>query len=69
MKTDFEARPVYVRREGRIQAHFPVCFLALLFYRVLEKKLNCKYTCSEILDTLREYEFADIQGTGVYAGL
>ena len=64
MKTDFEARPVYVHREDRIQAHFLICFLALLFYRILEKKLNKKYTCSEILDTLRAYEFADIQGQG-----
>lgn len=64
MKTDFEARPVYIRREDRIQAHFLVCFLALLFYRILEKKLHHKYTCSEILDTLRAYEFADVQGQG-----
>lgn len=64
MKTDFEARPVYVRRNDRIQAHFLICFLALLFYRILEKKLDKKYTCSEILDTLREYKFADIQGQG-----
>lgn len=64
MKTDFEARPVYVRRNDRVQAHFLICFLALLFYRILEKKLDKKYTCSEILDTLRAYEFADIQGQG-----
>lgn len=64
MKTDFEARPVYVRRNDRIQAHFLICFLALLFYRILEKKLDKKYTCSEILDTLRAYEFADVQGQG-----
>lgn len=64
MKTDFEARPVYVRREDRIQAHFLICFLALLFYRILEKKLDKKYTCSKILETLREYEFADVQGQG-----
>lgn len=64
MKTDFEARPVYVRRNDRIQAHFLICFLALLFYRILEKKLDKKYTCSEILDTLRAYEFADVLGQG-----
>ena len=64
MKTDFEARPIYVRRKDRIQAHFLICFLSLLFYRLLEKKLNKKYTCAEILDTLRAYEFADVQGQG-----
>lgn len=64
MKTDFEARPVYVRREDRIQAHFLICFLSLLVYRLLEKKLGGSYTCSEILDTLRSFKFADVQGQG-----
>ena len=64
MKTDFEARPVYVRREDCIQAHFLICFLSLLVYRLLEKKLGGTYTCCEILDTLRSFKFADIQGQG-----
>lgn len=64
MKTDFEARPVYVHREDRIQAHFLICFLSLLVYRLLEKKLGGTYTCSEILDTLRSFKFADVQGQG-----
>ena len=53
MKTDFEARPVYVRRDDRIKAHFLICFISLLIYRLLENKLNKKYTCEEILSTLR----------------
>ena len=64
MKTDFEARPVYVRREDCIQAHFLICFLSLLVYRLLEKKLGGTYTCCEILDTLRSFKFADVQGQG-----
>ena len=40
MKTDFEARPAFVRLENRIKAHFLTCFLALLVYRILEKKLG-----------------------------
>lgn len=64
MKTDFQARPVYVQREDRIKAHFLICFLSLLVYRLLEKKLDKKYTCSEILETLRGFEFADIGGQG-----
>lgn len=64
MKTDFEARPVYVCREDRIQAHFLICFLSLLFYRLLEKKLGGTYTCCEILETLRAFQFADVQGQG-----
>ena len=64
MKTDFAARPVYLQNENRIKAHFLVCFLALLSYRVLEKKLNYEYTCEEILDTLRAMNFAEIQEQG-----
>ena len=64
MKTDFCARPIYLQRGDRIQAHFLICFLALLVYRILEKKLGKKYTCEEILEGLREYQFADVQGQG-----
>ena len=53
MKTDFEARPVYVRREDRIKAHFLTCYISLLLYRLLEKKLSERYTCDEVLATLR----------------
>lgn len=53
MKTEFEARPVYVRREDRIKAHFLICYISLLIYRLLEKKLGEKYTCSEVMETLR----------------
>ena len=53
MKTDFEARPVYVRREDRIKAHFMTCYISLLIYRLLEKKLGNNYTANEILETIR----------------
>ena len=56
MKSEFEARPVYVRREDRIKAHFLICYLSLLVYRLLESKLESKYTCEEILDTLRKMQ-------------
>jgi transposase len=53
MKTDFEARPVYVRRDDRIKAHFMTCYISLLVYRLLEKKLDDSYTANQILETLR----------------
>lgn len=56
MKTDFEARPVYVRRDDRIKAHFLICYISLLVYRLLEKKLGNDYTCNEILGTLRSMQ-------------
>ena len=56
MKTEFEARPVYLRRDDRIKAHFLTCYLSLLVYRLLEKKLKEKYTCETIIDTLRDMQ-------------
>lgn len=52
MKSEFEARPVYVRREDCIRAHFLTCYISLLVYRLLEKKLGNAYTCSQLLQTL-----------------
>ncbi|GHT86446.1 hypothetical protein FACS18947_6300 [Bacteroidia bacterium] len=64
MKTDFSARPVYLQDDNRIKAHFLICFLALVSYRLLEKKLDCKYTCETLLDTLKAMNFAEIQEQG-----
>lgn len=67
MKTDFDARPVYVRRDDRIRAHFLTCFLALLLYKCLEKKVNRggrHFTTGEIVDTLRSMDFLSVTGEG-----
>ncbi len=64
MKTDFSARPVYVRNENRIKAHFLICFLALLTYRLLERELDHKYTCEEILGALRLMNFVEVKEEG-----
>ena len=64
MKTDFESRPVYVSREDRIKAHFLICYLSLLIYRILEKKLEKKYTSGELIQTLRSYNLLKINGEG-----
>lgn len=65
LKTEFEARPVYVRREDRIKAHFLTCYISLLVYRLLEKKLENKYTCEQILHTIRHMQMTRIsQDTG-----
>jgi transposase len=66
MKTDFEARPVYVRRQDRIKAHFLTCYISLLVYRLLEKKLENKYTCEEILSTLRDMQITSLSGNSGY---
>ena len=64
MKTEFRARPVYLSREDRIQAHFLICYLSLMIYRILEKKLEEKYTAEKIITTLRKMELHIIPGTG-----
>ena len=64
MKTEFEARPVYLQRVDRITAHFLTCFLALIIYRYLEKALEHKYTCEEILKTLKDFNFAYVKEQG-----
>ena len=64
MKTDFESRPVYVSREDRIRAHFLICYLALLIYRILEKKIGEKYTAKQLIQTLRDYNLLRINGEG-----
>jgi len=64
MKNEFDARPVYLSREDRITAHFLTCFLALTIYRYLEKKLEAKFTCNEILSTLQEMQLRKIDSSG-----
>lgn len=67
MKTDFKARPVFLRRDDRIKAHFLTCFIALLLYKYLEKKVNRggkHFTTDEIVDTLRSMDFLSTGGEG-----
>lgn len=64
MKSEFRARPVYLSRDDRIIAHFTTCFISLMTYRLLEKKLEDKYTCHEILSELREMNFYELKGEG-----
>ena len=55
MKSEFKARPVHLSREDRIKAHFLTCFLALVIYRYLEKRIDEKYTVMDITETLKNY--------------
>ena len=64
MKTDFEARPVYLSRDDRIKAHFLTCFLSLIVFRYLEKELGEGFTCEQIISTLKGMNFAEIEEQG-----
>ena len=50
--------------EASIRAHFLTCFLALVIYRCLERKLDNRYTCQQLLNTLRSMDFRYISGDG-----
>lgn len=64
MKSEFKARPVYLSREDRIKAHFTTCFMSLIIYRLLERKLGNKFTCGEIINGLREMNFYEVKSGG-----
>jgi len=64
MKSEFKARPVYLSRDDRIEAHFTTCFISLIIYRLLEKMLGEKYTCSEIIRGLKDMSLYEIKGEG-----
>ena len=64
MKTDFDARPVYVSREDRIRSHFLICFLALLHFRLLKRELKTPCTTEQLLEVLKNIRFADIGEQG-----
>ena len=64
MKSEFRARPVYLSKDDRIQAHFTTCFISLIIYRLLEKRLNEKFTFHEIIDGLRAMDFLEVKGEG-----
>ena len=66
-KTDFEARPVFLQRDDRIRAHFLTCFLALILYKYLAKKVNRAgkhFSPDEIIGTLQDMNFLCIPGEG-----
>ena len=60
-KTCFNSRPVYVRTNEHIEAHFATCFLALVLVRMLEAKLDNKYPAGQILESLRKYNCTQIE--------
>lgn len=66
-KTEFEARPVYLQRDDRIKAHFLTCFLALILYKYLAKKINrvgCHFSANNIISTLKDMNFVSLAGEG-----
>lgn len=64
IKSDFKARPIYVKTENRIKAHFITCFLSLVIYRYLENVTNHRYTCDQLIETLQNMNMREVMGEG-----
>ena len=64
LKTDFDSGTIHLSREDRIKAHFLTCFISLLIYRILENKLNYKYTNNQIIEKLKDMEVYEEKGSG-----
>ena len=60
-KSELEARPVYVWTREHIEAHFLTCFVALTISRILEMKLEHKYSTGRIIDSLSRAECSLLQ--------
>lgn len=54
-KTEFDSRPVFVRTNNHIDAHFTTCFTALVLIRLLQAKLENKYPVGKIINALKKY--------------
>ena len=59
-KSNLDARPVYLTRKDHINAHFFICFIALVIARIVEVRLKNKYTIEKILDSLRSVSCSHI---------
>lgn len=60
-KSELDARPVYVSRKEHIEAHFLTCFIALVLGRILQYKLERKYSVGKILESLSKCNCSNIQ--------
>lgn len=64
LKSEMRSRPVFVRKDQCIKAHFLTCFLSLLMYCILEKKLDKAFSCLSIIQTSREMRVLKYAGEG-----
>lgn len=55
-KSEFNARPINVRLEDHIEAHFLTCFIALVIIRILQDKINNKYTIKNLLENMKNFK-------------
>lgn len=66
LKSDLEGRPVYVRRNDHVEGHFLICFVALLIMRMLEYKLDGRYSVKKIQESLHNATCREVS-KGIYS--
>lgn len=54
-KTEFSSRPIFVRTNEHIDAHFATCFTSLVLIRLLQAKLGNRYPAGKIIESLKKY--------------
>lgn len=62
-------RPVFHHKQGRIRAHFLICFIALVLERILERSMGWKYSAKSIQDSLSKLNLANLKDTNMHATL
>ena len=55
-KSEFNARPINVRLEEHIDAHFLICFIALVTMRILQSNINNRYTIKTLLEKMKNFK-------------
>ena len=62
-KSELDARPVYVSRKDRIEAHFLTCFISLLIVRILEHELDHEFSSEQIITSLKKANVVELNNT------
>ena len=65
LKEELKARPIFVSTNRHIDGHFVVCYVALVILKIIERKLDCRYTIPQIIQSLRKYCCSEMS-PGIY---
>ena len=61
-KSEFDARPIHVRLEDHIDAHFLICFISLVIIRIIQSEINNKYTIKNLLEKIQNFKCTHMAG-------
>lgn len=61
-KSEFKTRPINVRLEDHINAHFLICFISLVIIRILQAETNHKYSLKQLLEKIKKFKCTHTTG-------